>query len=145
MTFDYGAPAELFMAKRKGGSRQPLGYRRFATAAEAIRFAIEDFPTMRTLGAWMQVGDERFDGDAIQRLYESSNYPLQRRRRTAIDTACRFDVVAPLTYIAAATSFRPALLRSRVRVLSLAPQNSDDPTHDVRVTGFAERTNARRP
>src|SRR5215472_7233007 len=35
-TFDYGAPAELFMAKRKGGSRQPLGYRRFATAAEAI-------------------------------------------------------------------------------------------------------------
>ena len=71
MTFDYGAPAELFMAKRKGGSRQPLGYR---------RFAIEDFPTMRTLGAWMQVGDERFDGDAIQRLYESSDYPLQRRQ-----------------------------------------------------------------
>jgi hypothetical protein len=63
------------MAKRKGGSRQPLGYRRFATAAEAICFAIEDFPTMRTLGAWMQVGDERFDGDAIQRLYDSSNYP----------------------------------------------------------------------
>jgi hypothetical protein len=82
MTFDYGAPAELFMAKRKGGSRQPLGYRRFATAAEAIRFAIEDFPTMRTLGAWMQVGDERFDGDAIQRLYDSSNYPLQRRPPT---------------------------------------------------------------
>ena len=83
MTFDYGAPAELFMAKRKGGARQPLGYRRFATAAEAIRFAIEDFPTMRTLGAWMQVGDERFDGDAIQRLYDSSNYPLQRRPPTA--------------------------------------------------------------
>jgi hypothetical protein len=59
-----------------------LGYRRFATAAEAIRFAIEDFPTMRTLGAWMQVGDERFDGDAMQRLYESSNYPLQRSQRT---------------------------------------------------------------
>jgi hypothetical protein len=82
MTFDYGAQAELFMAKRKGGSRQPLGYRRFATAAEAIRFAIEDFPTMRTLGAWMQVGDERFDGDAIQRLYDSSGYPLQRRPPT---------------------------------------------------------------
>ena len=40
--FDYDAPAELFMAKRKGGSRQPLAYRRFTTAAEAIRFAIED-------------------------------------------------------------------------------------------------------
>jgi hypothetical protein len=71
--------------------------------------------------------------------------PCSGARRPAIDSACRFDVKAPLTYIAAATSFRPALLRSRVRVLSLAPQNSDDPTHDVRVIGFAERTNARRP
>ena len=40
MTFDYCSPAELFTAKRKGGSRQRLGYRRFATAAEAIRFAV---------------------------------------------------------------------------------------------------------
>ena len=30
------------MAKRKGGARQPLGYRRFANAAEAIRFAVEE-------------------------------------------------------------------------------------------------------
>ena len=78
MAFDYSAPAELFMAKRRGGARQPLGYRRFATAAEAIRFAVEDFPAVRTLGAWMQVGDERFDGDAIQRLYDSDEYPLKR-------------------------------------------------------------------
>jgi len=27
----------------------------------------------------MQVGDRRFDGDDIQRLYESNGYPLQRR------------------------------------------------------------------
>jgi len=67
------------MAKRKGGARQPLGYRRFATAAEAIRFAVEEFPAMRTLGAWMQVGDDRFDSDDIHRLYESSDYPLRRR------------------------------------------------------------------
>lgn len=79
MTFDYGSPAELFMAKRKGGPRQRLGYRRFASAAEAIRFAVEDFPAMRALGAWMQVGDERFDSEAIQRLYEGVEYPLQRR------------------------------------------------------------------
>jgi hypothetical protein len=79
MKFDYDNPAELFMAKRKGGARQPLGYRRFANAAEAIRFAVEEFPAVRTLGAWMQVGDERFDGDAIQRLYESDEYPLARR------------------------------------------------------------------
>jgi hypothetical protein len=79
VTFDYGIPAELFMAKRKGGPRQRLHYRRFATAAEAIRFAVEELPAVRTLGAWMQVGDQRFDGDDIQRLYESDDYPLQRR------------------------------------------------------------------
>jgi len=81
MKFNYDRPAELFMAKRKGGARQPLGYRRFATAAEAIRFAVEEFPAIRTLGAWMQVGDERFDGDGIERLYRSTEYPLRRRAR----------------------------------------------------------------
>ena len=79
VTFDYGIPAELFMGKRKGGARQPLRYRRFATPAEAIQFAIEELPAVRALGAWMQVGDQRFDGDDIQRLYENNDYPLQRR------------------------------------------------------------------
>jgi hypothetical protein len=79
MGFDYCSPAELFTAKRKGSSRQRLGYRRFATAAEAIRFAVEDFPAIRTLGAWMQVGDQRFDSEEIRRLYESGDYPLRRR------------------------------------------------------------------
>jgi hypothetical protein len=79
MTFDYGSPAELFMAKRRGGARQQLGYRRFATAAEAIRFAIEEFPAIRALGAWMQVGDQRFDSEEIHRLYESDEYPLPRK------------------------------------------------------------------
>jgi len=79
MTFDYRSPAELFTAKRKGGPRQKLGYRRFATSAEAIRFAVEDFPAIRALGAWMQVGDERFGSDDIRRLYERDDYPLRRR------------------------------------------------------------------
>lgn len=76
MAFDYGSPAELFAAKRKTGPRQRLGYRRFATAAEAIRFAVEDSPAIRTLGAWMQVGGERFESDEIHRLYDSDEYPL---------------------------------------------------------------------
>ena len=79
MTFDYTASAELFMAKRRHGARQPLSYRRFATAAEAIRFAVEDFPAIRALGAWMLVGDERYDSDEIHRLYERDDYPLGRR------------------------------------------------------------------
>ena len=79
VTFDYGIPAELFMGQHTGRPRQRLGYRRFATAAEAIQFAIEGLPAARALGAWMQVGDERFDSDAIQRLYERDDFPLQRR------------------------------------------------------------------
>ena len=80
MAFDYNAPAELFIPKRKGvgGRRAPTVYRRFATAAEAIRFAVEEFPAATTLGAWMQVGDERFDSDGICRLYESRDYPCAR-------------------------------------------------------------------
>jgi hypothetical protein len=77
MTFDYGLPAELFMAKRKGGARSRLISRRFATAAEAIRFAVEDFPALRTLGAWMQVGDQRFNGEDIHRLYQNHDFPLR--------------------------------------------------------------------
>ena len=79
MRFDYCSPAELLTAKRKGGPRKRLGYRRFATAPDAIRFAVEDFPAIRALDAWMQVGDERFDSEKIHRLYESDDYPLRRR------------------------------------------------------------------
>ena len=75
-SFDYSAPAELFLAKPAKGSREK--YRRFATAAEAIRFAIKDLPALRSLGAWLQVGDERFNGDEIERLYEGNEYPLRK-------------------------------------------------------------------
>jgi len=78
VTFDYGRSAELFMPKPKRGGRQPLGYRRFENAAEAIRFVVEELPAVRTLAAWMQVGDERFNADQIRLLYESSDYPLPR-------------------------------------------------------------------
>lgn len=79
MEFDYDSPAELFIPKRGGGGRrQPINYRRFATAAEAIRFAVEEFPAVRTFGAWMRVGDHRYNGEEICRLYESSGYPLHR-------------------------------------------------------------------
>ena len=79
LEFDYNSPAELFIPKRGGGGRrQPINYRRFTTAAEAIRFAIEEFPAVRTFGAWMRVGDQRYNGDEICRLYESNEYPLSR-------------------------------------------------------------------
>jgi Arc/MetJ-type ribon-helix-helix transcriptional regulator len=79
MEFDYRSPAELFIPKHADGKRrQRINYRRFTTAAEAIRFAVEEFPAVRTLGAWMQVGDQRYDSNEICRLYESSGYPLRK-------------------------------------------------------------------
>ena len=79
LEFDYSSPAELYMPKRKGIGRRPAtSYRRFPTAAEAIRFAVEELPSLRTLGAWMQVGDQRYDSEEIRRLYESSGYPPRR-------------------------------------------------------------------
>jgi hypothetical protein len=45
--FDYHAPAELFLAKPAKGSRTK--YCRFATAAEAIRYVVEDLRTPRAL------------------------------------------------------------------------------------------------
>jgi hypothetical protein len=74
MSFDYSAPAEIFLAKPIKGSRTK--YRRFATAAEAIRYAVEDLRTPRAFGVWMQVGDERFNSDDIHRLYDEGDFPL---------------------------------------------------------------------
>ena len=66
MSFDYDAPAELFLSKRTKRSREK--YRRFATAAEALCYAVEDLRTPKAFGAWLEVGDERFNSDDIQRL-----------------------------------------------------------------------------
>ena len=76
MSFDYKAPAELFLSKRVGITRTK--YRRFATAAEAIRYAVEELRTPKAFGASLEVGDKRFNSSEIQRLYEAEEYPLPR-------------------------------------------------------------------
>jgi hypothetical protein len=75
-SFDYSAPAELFLFKPAKGSR--TNYRRFATAAEVLRYAVEDLRTPKAFGAHLEVGDERFDSSEIERLYEADDYPLRK-------------------------------------------------------------------
>ncbi len=84
--FDYSAPAELFPTRSRKGSR-PMAYRRFAKAAEAIRFAIEELSPTHLLGAHLEVEEARFDRDGIRRLYDSEDYPLARRDPPADECA----------------------------------------------------------
>src|ERR1700731_3138449 len=85
-SFDYNAPAELFLAKPAKGCRTK--YRRFATAAEAIRYAVEELRTPKAFGAHLEVGDERFSSSEIQSLYDahdSDQAPARARVRNKTD------------------------------------------------------------
>ncbi len=77
--FDYATSAELFSLTGRRGRHQPLNYKRFASAAEAIRFAIEDLSPQCLLGTYLEVDDSRYESKGIRRLYASAQYPLPRR------------------------------------------------------------------
>jgi hypothetical protein len=77
--FDFSVAAELFSAKGRNFRRAPLGYKRFARAADAICFAIESLPPHLLAGTYLEVDEERYQAKDIRRLYESAAYPLARR------------------------------------------------------------------
>jgi hypothetical protein len=77
--FDYAAEAELFPTRSWKSRRRAFAYRRFANAAEAVRFAIEELPSELLLGAYLEADEARFDGDGIRKLYDNAEYPLARK------------------------------------------------------------------
>ncbi len=77
--FDFSTQAELFSTKGRNSRRQPLGYKRFARAADAIRYAIEDLPPLLLVGICLEVDEIRYPSKEIRRLYESAGYPHSRR------------------------------------------------------------------
>ena len=79
--FDYGVAAELFPTRSRKSRRSAMKYRRFARAADAIRFAVEELPSDLLPGAYLEVDEKRFSSHGIRRLYDSTRYPLPRRKR----------------------------------------------------------------
>ncbi len=75
--FDYDASAELFMSRSRAAKRRPK-YKRFDTAAEAVRFVVEDLPAAVLPGAYLLVAETRFGVEEIRDLYQSAGYPLPR-------------------------------------------------------------------
>jgi hypothetical protein len=80
--FDYSRPAELFTVSNLGRRRR-MGFRRYDSAALAVRFAIEDIQAKALVGAILQVDEERLDHKAIRQLYDDPEYPLTRNRKNA--------------------------------------------------------------
>ena len=79
--FDYNAGAGLYQCKTIN-RRGSLGYKRFDSVAEALRFAIEDMPASLLRGSVLEVEEARFDGLQMRKLYEADAYPLTRRPET---------------------------------------------------------------
>src|SRR5436305_15173500 len=76
--FSYKTSAELFPAAIRKKKRAGFAYRRFDTAAEAVRFAIEELPADSLNGAYLQVEEARFDQNGIRTLSDSAGFPLAR-------------------------------------------------------------------
>lgn len=75
--FDYSAAAELYPSKSFYKSRR-VRYKRFATAADAVRYAIEEMPAELLHGSLLEVDEQRFDGAQIRGLYSAEAFPLSR-------------------------------------------------------------------
>ena len=91
--FGYAEPAEVFTRAgmiappsegppETGAARTPrrkaITYRRFASGAEAVRYAIEELPPAHLPASVLVLNGDRYEGVAIRALYDSADYPLPR-------------------------------------------------------------------
>jgi hypothetical protein len=68
----------LFCA-RSISMRSRVTYKRFDSAAKAIKFAVEELSADGLRAATLEVAEVRLRGDDITRLYQHPDYPLARK------------------------------------------------------------------
>lgn len=78
---DYLMQASLYYAKSANSKQKALVFRRFARAAEAIRFAIEELAPKLLGGCSLEVNERHYVGREIRPLYDDNAFPLRRRAR----------------------------------------------------------------
>lgn len=77
-SFDYNAPAELFV--NNGGRRQrSMTCKRFDRAADALRHVGEELAKSNAGSAVIEVDETRYRYPEILSLYQASEYPFPRR------------------------------------------------------------------
>ncbi len=72
--FNYSEPADLYFPVQVG-RKAGLDYRRFPSAALALRYAMESLLPGKLSAATLEVDGERYDSVAMRRLYASSAFP----------------------------------------------------------------------
>ncbi len=85
--FKFSRPAELYEGRAWKGRPTAITYRRFDTAAEAVRYAVEELPGACRRACVMEVDEKRFNSMDIRKLYESIEYPFQRQTGKDVDAS----------------------------------------------------------
>lgn len=78
MDVDFNAPADLFPSRRYAKSLARC--RRFATAAEAVRYAVESLPAAALAGTFLDVDGRRYEGRSIRALYDDAGFLPQNTK-----------------------------------------------------------------
>jgi hypothetical protein len=76
--FACNAPAGQFPARTRKG-RRPIGYRRFNSAAEAIRYPVEPMPSELHDGAGFEIEIDPLIGDGNRDLHDGVSNTLPKK------------------------------------------------------------------
>ena len=76
--FDFDQPAELFASAHR---RHHVRYYAFPTAAQAIRYAIEELSPKLHGGLVMEINEVRYRVSEILNLYQRADFPLEKHPR----------------------------------------------------------------